>query len=426
MWQGALAKFMKNKPVTVGGDLIAALSVGLYKNPLEVYRELIQNATDAYQEKQTPKGERRIDITIDRTKRTASVRDYATGLSMDGMAETLLSLGNSKKSGQNLRGFRGIGRLSPLGHCKKLIFRTRQSATSKVQELTWDGIAFHRFLSNPSGHDISDILQEITTYAEIEPWDDCPECFFECVMESVKPSTNDVLLNEEAVAQYLSEVAPVSFSKEFSFAREIYGLLGDELTYEVEIFINNSEAPITRPHADQIYDSKGNPLTKIYDLKEMEELNNDFASIAKGWILHHDYLGALPINSNLRGLRIRVGNIQIGDGRILEHLFPETRFNGWCIGEIHINTPNIRPNTRRDNLEPSNELDDLENILSPLARKLAQICRDKSSERNQKAKPTSRTVSLKAKEFNHILSELDIEEPFPDRVVISLAKKMGD
>ena len=158
----------------------------------------------------------------------------------------------------------------------------------------------------------------------------------------------------------------------------------------------------------------------------MDKQGNDPASIAKGWILHHDYLGALPINSNIRGLRIRVGNIQIGDGRILEHLFPETRFNGWCIGEIHINTPNIRPNTRRDNLEPSNELDDLENILGPLARKLAQICRDKSSERNQKAKPTSRTVSLKAKEFKHILSELDIEKPFPDRVVISLTQKMED
>ena len=417
---------MNNKPVTVGGDLIAALSVGLYKNPLEVYRELIQNATDAYQEKQTPKGERRIDISIDRKERTASVRDYATGLSMDGMAETLLSLGNSKKSGQNLRGFRGIGRLSPLGHCKKLIFRTRQSATSKVQELTWDGIAFHRFLGNPSGHDISDILQAITTYAEIEPSDDCPECFFECIMESVKPSTNDVLLNEEAVAQYLSEVAPVSFSKEFSLADKIYKVLGDDLIYEVEIFINSSEAPIMRPHVDQIYDSKGNPFTTIYKLEEMDELNSGHAPIAKGWILHHDYLGALPIGSSVHGLRVRVGNIQIGDGRILEHLFPEARFNGWCIGEIHICNPNIRPNTRRDNFEPSYELDDLENMLRPLARKLAQICRDKSSERNQKAKPTSRAVSLKAKEFKHILNELEIEEPFPDRIFISLAKKMED
>jgi hypothetical protein len=45
---------------------------------------------------------------------------------------------------------------------------------------------------------------------------------------------------------------------------------------------------------------------------------------------------------------VRCGNIQVGDDRMFEELFPEARFNGWSVGELHVIDPRIIPNGRRD------------------------------------------------------------------------------
>ena len=57
---------------------------------------------------------------------------------------------------------------------------------------------------------------------------------------------------------------------------------------------------------------------------------------AVGWIAHSSYLGAIPKGNRIRGIRARLGNIQVGDERVFDHLFEEERFNRWCVGEVHI------------------------------------------------------------------------------------------
>ena len=46
-------------------------------------------------------------------------------------------------------------------------------------------------------------------------------------------------------------------------------------------------------------------------------------------LLHHGYTGAIPDKAGIKGLRFRVGNVQVGDDNLLEELFPEPRFNAW-------------------------------------------------------------------------------------------------
>jgi len=62
--------------------------------------------------------------------------------------------------------------------------------------------------------------------------------------------------------------------------------------------------------------------------------------------------------------------MQIGTDRIFEHLFEEPRFNGWCVGEVHILDSRIVPNGRRDYFEPSPHLRNLENQLGAIAQTL--------------------------------------------------------
>lgn len=402
--------------------------MGLYNNPLEVYRELVQNATDAYQINRTPPRNRRIDIQIDRMKRTVVLRDYATGLSVNEIAKSLFAVGNSRKRGQQLRGFRGIGRLAALGYCKELVFRSRKSKTDPVWQLSWDSVALHQYLRCPDGRDISQILGSISTISQLEASNEWPNCFFECELNGVRANKNDVILNPDAVATYLSEVAPVGFRDDFSFAKDIYAILGKKAAFEVKIFINDNEESLTRPHSDRLVSAldKKMVITTFDKAVSINELDDGFETMAKGWVLHHDYPGALPQSSNVKGLRIRVGNIQVGDERTLDYVFKEPRFNSWCIGEIHIISPDIRPNTRRDNLELCPALDNLENSLHILARNLTQTCRDKSTARSQKAKNNHKIVNVSKRYYRDIAKQLKLEPPIPNKITLLPKNRTGN
>jgi len=104
---------------------------------------------------------------------------------------------------------------------------------------------------------------------------------------------------------------------------------------------------------------------------------------AVGWILTHSYLGAIPRRAQVAGLRARLGNMQIGTSDIYESLFPQQRFNSWCVGEIHILSKRIVPNGRRDDFEVNGHLQNLHGHLSKHAKDLVKVCRDKSVIRNR-------------------------------------------
>ena len=107
-----------------------------------------------------------------------------------------------------------------------------------------------------------------------------------------------------------------------------------------------------------------------------------FGSAAVGWVAHSSYLGAIPKETGIRGIRAREGNIQVGDDAVFDHLFPEERFNRWCIGEVHILDPRIVPNARWDYFELGPHTRNLENHLAAAFHRIATRCRKASSVRN--------------------------------------------
>ena len=107
---------------------------------------------------------------------------------------------------------------------------------------------------------------------------------------------------------------------------------------------------------------------------------------AIGWLAHSDYVGAIPKKLSVRGLRAREGNLQIGDERVFDHLFPEERFNRWCVGEVHVTDPRILPNGRRDYFEPGPHTRNLENQLEAIARSVSERCRTASAGRHRNRK----------------------------------------
>jgi molecular chaperone HtpG len=104
---------------------------------------------------------------------------------------------------------------------------------------------------------------------------------------------------------------------------------------------------------------------------------------AVGWFAHHEYKGAIPAGALVKGVRVRAGNIQVGDQTILEQIFPESRFNSWTVGEVHVFDRRIVPNGRRDEFEVNAHHANLVNQLSPIGRDVARRCRTSSALRSK-------------------------------------------
>ena len=375
--------------IVVGKEVLELVSSSMYVNPLAIFREYVQNATDAIDDAVglgllRSINDGRIEINLDHIDRRVVIRDNGRGLSNEEFSTRMLSIGASEKRGTDSRGFRGVGRLSGLGYVQQLLFRTRAKGDTKVMEATWDGRLVKRMLaSTDNKSDLRTIVREAVTLKRLDPGD-YPAHFFE--VELVKPRriANDRLLNELEIESFIGQVCPCPFSPEFSFGREIatllacHGRAGDSY----KIHINGAEDPVYRPYRDELVysDTKKAALRNLKSF-EIKSIDGDLAAV--GWLVHHDYQGAIPVSQGVRGLRARVGNIQVGHDRLFVEIFPEERFCSWAIGEVHVLDARVAPNGRRDEFEVSAHLDNLIAHLRPVGAQIARECRVSSQQRNR-------------------------------------------
>jgi len=373
--------------VLVGKDILELVSSSMYVEPMTVYREYVQNAADSIDEARAtgllrPREPGRVRISLDPATRSVTLRDNGTGIAHSEFASRLTAFGASKKRGRGARGFRGVGRLAGHGYCQELFFRSRTPGESKTSELRWDCRKLKTMLRSAEDHtELREAVAQLVEVRRIAPGGDSPDHFFEVEMRGIIRHRNDQLLNEAAIRDYLAQVAPVQFSDHFPFGNQILEHLGKHVrTGDLEICVGDDPSPVQRPHAEglDLGEGKFDPFTEV-ELFQAESIDGGQGCL--GWVLHHGYIGALPASSRIRGVRIRSGNIQVGNERLFEDLFPEPRFNSWCVGEIHVIDPRIVPNGRRDHFEQSVHFDNLITHLGPVARDIARRCRTGSIQR---------------------------------------------
>ena len=367
----------------IGGGLLGIVTTGMYDAPLSMYREYIQNSADALDGYGNAK-KARVEIAIDVTERRVRIRDYGPGLSHEEVLDRLLPIGRSNKKLGIDRGFRGIGRLSALPFAETVAFTTRTCQAELVTRITWHSGRLPD-LTAPSAQ----LEQVIRGCVDIEtlPGSEYPDHFFEVEVGGVARHSAGLLLNRDAVRDYIGEVCPVPMSTAFPFATQVGALVAvPEPPLELDVVIEGDSGRAERPYPDTIRLS----ANKVDEFTDFEEIHipklDGNGDAAVGWIAHSSYLGALPKELRIRGVRARAGNIQVGGESVFDELFAEERFNRWCVGEIHILDPRITPNARRDYFQPGHHLRDLENHLRPVLRQLSSRCRQASVARNRHRK----------------------------------------
>lgn len=372
--------------VMIGPDILELFSSAMYVDPITVYREYVQNAADAIDEARSdgvlaPNEPGRVDITIDPQARSVRIRDNGSGVESEAFGTRLLALGGSKKRTKSARGFRGVGRLAGLGYARNVIFRASAAGEPITSELRWDCRLLKATLSSPDcAGSLADVIKSVTSLSQ-ENGTNASEHFFEVELDGVMRLSSDQLTSASAISAYLSQVAPVPFAPHFRFGNDITEALSSRMNLSpLLIYVNGGAEPVYRPHRNQmVCGDKRQIAFEGVDIVEFPGLDGGVAAVA--WILHHEYEGALPPRTLVKGLRVRTGNMQVGGYTLLEELFPETRFNGWSVGEVHLLDRRIVPNGRRDQLEQNIHYHNLLNHLLPTTRAIARRCRTSSVRR---------------------------------------------
>lgn len=356
--------------MAVGKNFLENLTVAMYENSFTVYREFVQNAADSI-DKAIEKGlldkeEASIDIVIDYNKRKISVHDNAMGIPMRDFKKKMTDVADSEKDRNTDKGFRGIGRLAGLGYCDTLIFRTTVKDEDKESVIKWDGVRLKEIVADSSLHPSSDELIEMITdvsYVEAKKEDH----FFEVIMEDVIFESDD-LLDAEQVIHYLQAVAPVPYANYFSFYEKIYEFAKNEgfKIDEYTVLVNGNQ--LFKPYRMRLYEGaseKPKQYDEIYDVKFEKFLASDGTPVAWLWYGVAKYEKYIPVINDMRCIRLRKENIQIGDENTLGYprYFKESRGNGYFIGELFVLDNRLIPNARRDYFNPTPALKEFEDIV---------------------------------------------------------------
>ena len=348
--------------IEIGKFTLESLTTGMYSEPESCYREYIQNAVDSLDtaliEGLLQTHDFRIEIIVDSSRQEISVKDNGVGIKKDLVRKTLLDIGNSTKLHTTNRGFRGIGRLGGLSYCKKLSFCTTAVGESEKTLITFDCDKLKALLvpGQNTEHNLQSVVEAVTDVRFMQ--EQSSTHYFIVKMEGVDDISS--LLDLEEVKDYVSQVAPIPFRDRFFWGKEIELQLSENgvSISEYPVFIGESFESLSqvfKPYKQrfEVNSRAGVSTDEILGLSFFRINDSTQQLMAYGWYADTEFSGTL-VDDRLAGVRVRQGNILIGDRDTLKPYYKEARFNGWAIGEVHVVSQNLIPNARRDDFEKNN------------------------------------------------------------------------
>jgi len=370
---------------TIGKTVIETLTLGMYENPLIIYREYVQNAADAIDDAVeerilSRKSNGEINITIEKENRKIVIQDNATGIIADNALNFLGDVANSQKNSIKNKGFRGIGRLGGMGYCEQLIFETSAKGENVKTIITLDASRLKKIIENDADtRDAAAVMSVITYLEKVNEERDAH--YFKVTLQGV---TNEKLLIHKNVNDYLSLAAPVPFSDNFAFKDKIYkefkkrNFFLDE--YDVHLTINDN-SKLHKPYRNQLLTKVGSKPVDIIDVEIFEITDEKGEVIALGWF-SVTTISNFKIDKQYieRSLRLRHKNIQLGDGSALDRFFTkDSRFNNHYVGEVHAIADEFRPNARRDYFNDNAIVSQFEGQLQIVLDDLNDLSHDSSA-----------------------------------------------
>ncbi len=369
----------------IGKYVIDSLTRSMYEDSRCIYREYIQNAADqidlAREQHLDENDYYEIHVRIFRNQRRIEIEDTATGVSTSNR-DALKDVATSQKKRGKQKGFRGIGRLGGLGYCSTLTFETSYEGESVKTLMHWDAAKMNRIVDDEMDEsEAGNVIDDCTTFEEQPEIVD--KHYFKVIMENV---TDDRLLDVNNIRDYLSMVAPVDYPTQFSiFSSQIKRYVQRNNivldVYNIYVGDENGEEQIYKGYTTKIKDARNGDYD-IKDIKLFDRKDTDGKLLYWGWYSISELRGQIPANNVAYGIRLRCKNIQIGDERTCRNFFlaeGDKRFSQYFFGELHVETPNLMPDARRDYLRECEYRSIFEDMVRADFSTLKDLCNEASN-----------------------------------------------
>ncbi|KAB3535620.1 hypothetical protein F8154_05675 [Alkaliphilus pronyensis] len=149
----------------VGAGIVNIITESLYDRPIVVFREYVQNSVDSFGKSKIDEDEFFTKIWLDNSN--LCFLDNGNGISRNEFYNKMIDIANSEKKRAEHIGYKGIGRLSGLPYCNKLIFINICSfKNNDFQEFYIDGSKYKELKNKLNDYDLDDLMNEIGTYSD--------------------------------------------------------------------------------------------------------------------------------------------------------------------------------------------------------------------------------------------------------------------
>lgn len=338
--------------VIIGVNILEILTTGMYRDSRVIFREYIQNSCDqidaAVMGGLLAENEGQVELWIDDINRSVSVEDNATGISAPFFKQTLYSIGESSKTLGEDKGFRGIGHWCGLGYCKTLVFTSKASGENVESVMTCNAEKMRQMMDEHNSHKarytVDEVLSETVKFSQNKAKDKDKHYFKVELLEIRDVHTE--LYTLQQVKDYLAFVAPVGYATAFRFRSNIHKhaeAVGQPIQ-EYNVSVNGEH--ILKKYTPSFTTSKGEDSITDVDFKDFKDDNGNL--IAWLWFGISRFQGVLKRENQMRGIRLRTQNIQIGSDDSLQKLFNEDRGQNYFVGEVFAIEKDLIPNSQRD------------------------------------------------------------------------------
>lgn len=344
-------KSMEKHQTKIGKNLIEILMYSMYDDAKVVLREYVQNAYDAINEaveqgilESSKCGS--VNIILDSKYRSVRINDNGTGIVKKFAAKKLLDIADSFKDGKNTAGHYGIGRLTGLQFCERLIFKTSAKGEDDYTQVVFDSNLAREILNNSNDHrNAEEVVNSISSVSSGK--EDLDAHYFEIEMENIRADYSQ-LLDEDSVREYLEEVAPIDYSTTFKNLLIKTSEIPSHIKVQrdnlkcIQLSINNL-IDIRKRYGVKI-EGTGDPIKTLH---YFDVIDDKYGFLAWGWFAITAFTKAIPVKDKNRGIRLRKKNIQVGTANLLDKYFEESRGNNYFYGEVFAVHDNLRPSSDR-------------------------------------------------------------------------------
>ncbi len=373
--------------IKIGLRLLETLTSSLYDDPIILFREYVQNSIDARNESlrkdKAPIDNFCVAIDIDKSAQVIKITDNGYGIQESEFVSTMTSIGSSNKSAYpDQIGFRGIGRLSAMPFCNKLIFKNKPQGSSKCLTYIWDGEKFGEMLDQETSEELSEAIPKISQASSEDYPGDVNDHFFSVEIIGYN-SEIDALVKHEDFDYRLKMMLPLMYDPSFGKKDEIRQKYEEYMRESLDQFcvmVKLNGSSLYKPYKNSNILESGIYFWELRYPDKEEGVEGDKIGIL--WFTFNRRVTANPANEPY-GILVRSKNMLVGDNNALATGLDRPKTDCYIAshreltqtlqgvyGEMLIHSAALHDNARRDWFKIDTALIHLRDIIYDFMRLL--------------------------------------------------------